>query len=329
MTTVVAAFDVDGTLTIRDCVRPFLERVAGRRRIVTAMLRRPVATIVAAARRDRDRFKEIIVGGALRGKLITEVDAIGEQFAQYVLVNWLRPDTLRRLRWHQQAGHRTVIVSASLAAYLRPLGIAPRHRRRAVHRLDAVRRSVRRPARRAELPCRREAPPARPVAGGAALGRTQRCGRTATAPATASCWPAPTTPCGSTVRPSRRSPRWSLDDGSPPPAGTPEAVGQEPAGVRRARRRRRARPDGRRCGATIVIFVAFCLASSGTYFWNDLLDVENDRNHPTKQHRPIASGAIPVGVGRVVGTLLLARRHRARRHDPAGRRPWSSPRTSC
>jgi phosphatidylglycerophosphatase C len=120
---VIAAFDVDGTLTTRDCVRPFLERAAGRRRILLAVLRRPVATIVAAARRDRDRFKEIIVGGALRGKLISDVDAIGEQFAQYVLVNWLRPDTLRRLRWHQQVGHRTVIVSASLAAYLRPLAL--------------------------------------------------------------------------------------------------------------------------------------------------------------------------------------------------------------
>ena len=55
----------------------------------------------------------------------------------------------------------------------------------------------------------------------------------------------------------------------------------------------------------VVTFVAFCLASSGTYFWNDLLDADNDRNHPTKQHRPIASGAIPVGIGRVVGSVLL------------------------
>ena len=119
----VAAFDVDGTLTTRDCVRPFLERAAGRRRMVTSMLRRPVATIAAGFRLDRDRFKEIIVGGSLRGKLTADVEAIGEQFAQYVLVNWLRPDTLRRLRWHQQAGHRTVIVSASLDAYLRPLAL--------------------------------------------------------------------------------------------------------------------------------------------------------------------------------------------------------------
>ncbi len=120
---VIAAFDVDGTLTTRDCVRPFLERVAGRRRMVTSLLRRPLATVVAAVYRDRDRFKEIIVGGSLHGKLITDVETIGEQFAQYVLVNWLRPDTLRRLRWHQHAGHRTVIVSASLAAYLHPLAL--------------------------------------------------------------------------------------------------------------------------------------------------------------------------------------------------------------
>lgn len=120
---VIAAFDVDGTLTTRDCVRPFLERAAGRRRVITSMFRRPLATAGAALRRDRDRFKEIIVGGSLRGKLITDVETVGEQFAQYVLVNWLRADTLRRLRWHQQAGHRIVLVSASLAAYLRPLAL--------------------------------------------------------------------------------------------------------------------------------------------------------------------------------------------------------------
>lgn len=57
---------------------------------------------------------------------------------------------------------------------------------------------------------------------------------------------------------------------------------------------------------TVAVFVAFCLVSSGTYYWNDLLDVEADRQHPTKRLRPIASGAIPLGVARVVGAVLLA-----------------------
>jgi decaprenyl-phosphate phosphoribosyltransferase len=56
---------------------------------------------------------------------------------------------------------------------------------------------------------------------------------------------------------------------------------------------------------TLVAFVAFCLVSSGTYYWNDILDIEADRSHPTKRSRPIASGAVPLGVARVVGTALL------------------------
>lgn len=57
---------------------------------------------------------------------------------------------------------------------------------------------------------------------------------------------------------------------------------------------------------TLVVFVAFCLAASGTYYWNDILDVEADRQHPKKSRRPIASGRIPMGLAKVIGTLLLA-----------------------
>ncbi len=55
----------------------------------------------------------------------------------------------------------------------------------------------------------------------------------------------------------------------------------------------------------VVMFVAFCLAASGTYFWNDIADVHADRLHPTKCRRPIASGAVPLGVAKVVGSALL------------------------
>jgi decaprenyl-phosphate phosphoribosyltransferase len=54
-----------------------------------------------------------------------------------------------------------------------------------------------------------------------------------------------------------------------------------------------------------VVFVAFSLVASGTYYWNDIKDVEQDRQHPKKKFRPIASGAIPLPVARVVGTVLL------------------------
>lgn len=56
---------------------------------------------------------------------------------------------------------------------------------------------------------------------------------------------------------------------------------------------------------TFVTFAAFCLAASGTYVWNDLLDVEADRAHPTKRRRPIAAGVVPVPLAQVVGVGLI------------------------
>ena len=55
----------------------------------------------------------------------------------------------------------------------------------------------------------------------------------------------------------------------------------------------------------LVAIVAFCLAASGTYYVNDLLDVEADRRHPVKRFRPIAAGVVPVPLARVLAVLLL------------------------
>jgi phosphatidylglycerophosphatase C len=118
----VAAFDVDGTLTVRDCVRPFLVEVAGWRGLAAAVARKPQVVARAAVLRDRDRFKELMVGGVLRGRAIEQVELLGERFATLVHDSWLRADTVSRLRWHQRMGHRIVLVSASLSPYLRPLG---------------------------------------------------------------------------------------------------------------------------------------------------------------------------------------------------------------
>lgn len=56
---------------------------------------------------------------------------------------------------------------------------------------------------------------------------------------------------------------------------------------------------------TVIAFVAFCLASSGTYLLNDARDVEEDRRHPRKRHRPVAAGAVPVRLAVVVGATLI------------------------
>ncbi len=44
--------------------------------------------------------------------------------------------------------------------------------------------------------------------------------------------------------------------------------------------------------AALLAFVAFCLLSGAVYAVNDVLDVEEDRKHPLKRLRPVASGEI-------------------------------------
>lgn len=63
--------------------------------------------------------------------------------------------------------------------------------------------------------------------------------------------------------------------------------------------------DVRVVGLAGVAFVCFCLAASGTYYLNDVCDVEADRRHPRKCQRPVAAGIVPVGVACVVGVGLL------------------------
>ncbi len=52
-------------------------------------------------------------------------------------------------------------------------------------------------------------------------------------------------------------------------------------------------------------FVAFSLCASAGYVVNDLLDREADRAHPTKRHRPFASGALSPGAGFVLVPALV------------------------
>ncbi len=55
----------------------------------------------------------------------------------------------------------------------------------------------------------------------------------------------------------------------------------------------------------IYAFFALCMFSSGVYAFNDVLDRDRDRAHPTKKNRPIASGALSSNAGMAVSMLCL------------------------
>jgi len=57
-------------------------------------------------------------------------------------------------------------------------------------------------------------------------------------------------------------------------------------------------------GRTILAFILFCLFSSSVYLINDLVDIERDRQHPTKRFRPLAAGRLKRSWALAAGVLL-------------------------
>ncbi len=117
---ILAAFDFDGTLTLRDSLFPFLKAVVGWRRFYLGLvLVSPVLLAYALRLIPNWKAKETVLAHFLSGMTEARLQALGERFAAQSLPDLLRYEAIERLRWHQKQGHQTILVSASPEVYLK------------------------------------------------------------------------------------------------------------------------------------------------------------------------------------------------------------------
>jgi phosphatidylglycerophosphatase C len=121
---VVAAFDLDGTLTDGGSVFAWLRAVAGTKAATEASLRMAPRLGLAAIKggSTADRTKEDLFSSILRGRELAEVTARSIDFAERHVADELRTEVKARLDWHVAMGHHTVIVSASPELYVARVG---------------------------------------------------------------------------------------------------------------------------------------------------------------------------------------------------------------
>lgn len=62
--------------------------------------------------------------------------------------------------------------------------------------------------------------------------------------------------------------------------------------------------EGNLLEEAMLAFLSFCLIASSVYVFNDIHDLEEDRNHPQNQQRPIASGVVSVRTAYLLDLLL-------------------------
>ncbi len=117
---VVAAFDLDGTLTEGGSVFPWLKSIAGRGRTWRAAISLALPLAVGAIRSSRwaDNAKERLFVKLLAGIDEQTVKEKSRTFAAEHLEHEGRALLLARLDWHRQQGHDVVLVSASPQLYV-------------------------------------------------------------------------------------------------------------------------------------------------------------------------------------------------------------------
>lgn len=117
---VVAAFDLDGTLTEGGSVFVWLRHVAGTAEAYRAALRLavPLAAGVVRSGPSADSAKEQLFHALLAGRDLDHVTSASRAFALEHLTSAGRPEILARLSWHLDQHHDVVIVSASPQIYV-------------------------------------------------------------------------------------------------------------------------------------------------------------------------------------------------------------------
>ncbi len=120
----MAAFDFDGTLTSGGSVFPFLVQLKGRGPVLraTGVLAPQLGRAALMGGVAADGTKQKMFTRLFAGMSESELNNVAASFASDHLAKHLRDDMRRRLEWHQNQGHYTMIVSASPECYVRPAG---------------------------------------------------------------------------------------------------------------------------------------------------------------------------------------------------------------
>ncbi|WP_088242465.1 HAD-IB family hydrolase [Calothrix rhizosoleniae] len=117
----VAVFDFDHTLTHNDSFFPFLRMIVSPLQFWWGLLSlSPILGGYALGLLPNWQAKEAVLTFYLGGLTNYQLQQLGQRFAVQKISKLLRPEAVERLRWHQKLGHKTILVSASLEAYLVP-----------------------------------------------------------------------------------------------------------------------------------------------------------------------------------------------------------------
>lgn len=117
----IAAFDFDGTLTTKDSLRDFLVQTYGQVQFFLGITKNiiPLVGYMAGFVGDH-KAKETLFHAFFANRTVDFYQNACNEYSLSKLDRIIRPEAMKKAHWHQTQGHHLVIVSASLADWIKP-----------------------------------------------------------------------------------------------------------------------------------------------------------------------------------------------------------------
>jgi len=117
----LALFDFDGTITTKDSLIDFIQFAVGKPRFYLGMaLQLPMLVLFKLKLIPNYRAKEWMLGYYFKGLRSDDFHALAKEYSLEHINNIVREKARKKLTWHQEQGHKVVIVSASLHDWIQP-----------------------------------------------------------------------------------------------------------------------------------------------------------------------------------------------------------------
>jgi|TARA_B100001964_G_C14103255_1_gene540340 HAD superfamily hydrolase (TIGR01490 family) len=116
----IAFFDFDGTLTLKDSLLDFIKYAVGKWEYYIGLL--TLSPMLAAYKFgfiNNHRAKEKFIAHYLKERDAVQFQKIADKYSLEQIDNIIRVKAMKKIAWHQEQNHKIVIVSASMECWLK------------------------------------------------------------------------------------------------------------------------------------------------------------------------------------------------------------------
>jgi HAD superfamily hydrolase (TIGR01490 family) len=117
----LALFDFDGTITTKDSLEDFIQYAVGTPKYYMGLCVLAPMLIAYILKLVKNNIaKEKLIAHFFKGWNVDNFQKLSEQYSLEQIDKITRPKAMEKIKWHQEQGHKIVIVSASMECWLKP-----------------------------------------------------------------------------------------------------------------------------------------------------------------------------------------------------------------